>query len=91
MEVISSKIYPGVFRDRPCTMIEGQLTTYAIDNETHQVFDTKEDKAISIVQVDTGKHIVDSLLSLKMLLLNDLQMSKHVLTLRNKTYYKQFA
>jgi len=74
-------VYSSDYNGKPCLIVEGWLTSYAILDESHAVYDVEDKKWISIVQSNTGSHRVDNKLSLVLALLNDVKLLAQIPTL----------
>ena len=68
------------YKDKPCLVVEGFITTYLIDIETHNVYNSLTDGYISIA-LTNGCHYVD-LFSLVLALINDKVTMHYISTLK---------
>ena len=80
------RVIASHYQDKLCLLVRGHLTTYAIIDDTHDVFDTTTGKWLSIVQTSTGSHRVDNKLSLVMALMNDLALVSKIPKLKNEVF-----
>ncbi len=80
----SPVIRQGEFNDKPCWIIDGWHRIYAVDKETHNVYDYEKGKYISIVDCQTGSHTLTEAFPIILALINDHITGRYIPTLKQK-------